>query len=62
MITSSRPLFVVYIPIVPETGRLRQEEHTFEARLGNTDTVKREGGVAVGWRGEMGGKVKEGKS
>lgn len=44
MVTSSRQLFVVYIPIVPGTGRLRQGEHTFEARLGKTDPVKREGG------------------
>lgn len=31
-----------YIPIFPETGRLGQEGHKFEAKLGYTDTVKRE--------------------
>lgn len=36
------------IPIFPETGRLGQEKHKFEVRLGYTDPVKRE----IEWRGE----------
>lgn len=50
-----------YIPIFPETGRLRQEEHKFEARFGYTDPDKRE----IEWRGEIerrGGQKREEKA